>query len=55
MKGYMEITLDHVHSLGKLCVQDIFGQLCRKMQLRSFKGAINANGLETCSMSQRST
>ena len=38
----MEITLDHGHLSGKLFVQDISGQTCKKMQLRLFRGAIKA-------------
>ena len=55
MKGYVEITLGHDHSLGKLFMEDISGQLCKKMQLRSFRGVISVDGLKTCIMSQRST
>ena len=55
MKRYAEIALDHDHSLGKLFVQDISSQLCKKMQLKSFRSATSANDLEMCSMSQRST
>ena len=51
MKESAEITSDHGDSLGKLFVQNIFGQPYKKMQLKSSKDATSANSLETYNMS----